>query len=633
MSKEFKGVRLIFQVATLFTGIIAPPYELSARDIVVDQSHPSATDANEGTSQRPLRTINRGAELARPGDRVIVTTGVYRERVAPARSGTSAAPIQYEAAPGAVVVIKGSEQWHPEWRRVSDQKPLYRGALDPSLFAGERIHPFRTPLKKTPDGVQRTLGQVFVDTRQFREVDSISELTATPGSWLVVAGGLELILHFADPDKLPDECQIEVTVRDRIFAPHQRGLSYIQVRGFTMEHCANQFPDRFWESDSPQAGALSCRAGHHWVIEANTIRFANSIGIDCGYEGRHDLEGHQPTPQNTGYHRIRQNIVTDNGCCGIAGMRSIGTHIVENVVERNNANQHQAPEAAGIKVHYFVDGVIERNLVRDNEAYGIWLDNVYRNARVSRNLVVNNRGSAICVELGDGPLQVDHNILANTRMSLGIYDPRGDGLYTHDASGVTFLHNLVFGSPRFGSCHLKKTKRPRAGTSRIDVRGNIFLHNTVGHVNIPYPGPDAQDNRVSENLFSSDGTFLVNPWGGVPRDELFALVTKKIGTRPPLWNQAAPQLSFAQWQRVMPPLFWTNHEIERAQATLTSDLVLTLNVDHMAQRSGATPATLITDYLGSPVPPRDAQVGPFQSLSAGHNKLRLWPITSSVANE
>ena len=36
---------------------------------------------------------------------------------------------------------------------------------------------------------------------------------------------------------------IELTTRSRVFAPHKRGLGYIDVIGFTMEHAANQFPD------------------------------------------------------------------------------------------------------------------------------------------------------------------------------------------------------------------------------------------------------------------------------------------------------------------------------------------------------------------------------------------------------
>ena len=46
-------------------------------------------DANSGNPSAPLRTIQRAAELAQPGDRITVHEGVYRERVNPPRGGTS----------------------------------------------------------------------------------------------------------------------------------------------------------------------------------------------------------------------------------------------------------------------------------------------------------------------------------------------------------------------------------------------------------------------------------------------------------------------------------------------------------------------------------------------------------------
>ena len=61
-------------------------------------------------ADHPLKTISAAAELARPGDNVIVHEGIYREEINPPRGGTSDSErIVYTAAPGAKVVIKGSE--------------------------------------------------------------------------------------------------------------------------------------------------------------------------------------------------------------------------------------------------------------------------------------------------------------------------------------------------------------------------------------------------------------------------------------------------------------------------------------------------------------------------------------------
>ncbi len=68
-------------------------------------------DSKDGSESSPLRTISRAADLARPGDTVLVHGGEYREWVRPRRGGLSATRrITYQAAPGEHVVVKGSER-------------------------------------------------------------------------------------------------------------------------------------------------------------------------------------------------------------------------------------------------------------------------------------------------------------------------------------------------------------------------------------------------------------------------------------------------------------------------------------------------------------------------------------------
>jgi hypothetical protein len=43
----------------------------------------SGKDDNPGTKDAPLRTIQRAADLAQPGDTITVHAGTYRERVNP----------------------------------------------------------------------------------------------------------------------------------------------------------------------------------------------------------------------------------------------------------------------------------------------------------------------------------------------------------------------------------------------------------------------------------------------------------------------------------------------------------------------------------------------------------------------
>jgi len=103
------------------------------------------------------------------------------------------------------------------------------------------------------------------------------------------------------------------------------GLGYIRVKGFTLEHAAGPFP---WE----QVGAISTTRGHHWIIENNTVRWVNGVGIDVGYSF---TGGRQPPL--AGFHIVRQNLVTDCGICGICGLgpardREFGLLVEDNVL-------------------------------------------------------------------------------------------------------------------------------------------------------------------------------------------------------------------------------------------------------------------------------------------------------------
>lgn len=60
---------------------------------------PDATDDGPGSAERPWRTVTRAAAAMQPGDTAVIHAGVYREGVAPARSGTPEAPIRYVGAP------------------------------------------------------------------------------------------------------------------------------------------------------------------------------------------------------------------------------------------------------------------------------------------------------------------------------------------------------------------------------------------------------------------------------------------------------------------------------------------------------------------------------------------------------
>lgn len=53
----------------------------------------TGSNSNNGTAEHPFKTIMSAARVAMLGDKIIVHEGIYRERIAPPRGGTSESDI------------------------------------------------------------------------------------------------------------------------------------------------------------------------------------------------------------------------------------------------------------------------------------------------------------------------------------------------------------------------------------------------------------------------------------------------------------------------------------------------------------------------------------------------------------
>jgi parallel beta-helix repeat protein len=154
-------------------------------------------------------------------------------------------------------------------------------------------------------------------------------------------------------------------------------------------------------------------------------------------------------------------------------------------------------------VHFFYDGLIAENLIQDNHCLGIWLDNQWYGTRVTSNTIVNSGGAGIFVEMGEGPCLVDNNIIA--------YSQANEGIYLHDASGVTIAHNLLFANGHFGIYARIVTERDAGSadgerrlvaTRDLNIYNNIFIDNYRGHISLPLEDGDrVRNNRSDYNLF------------------------------------------------------------------------------------------------------------------------------------
>ncbi len=232
-------------------------------------------DSAPGTRSRPLRTIQRAAELAQPGDRITVRAGVYRERVNPPRGGLSnVRRIVYQAAPGERVVIKGSEVVRG-WERVRGE--VWRVSL-PNTFFGP-FNPYTNEIRGDwfdPRGRVHHTGAVYLDGHWLTEARSLEELFLPDGArpaWLIPPPTDEYLLNVAwwRPGRA------------------DRGLPRVQASAFVSQSGVQAAP---------------CSEGGDcigWINPGDWVRYE---GVDFG-EGVEELELRAAAPGTGGLVEVR----------------------------------------------------------------------------------------------------------------------------------------------------------------------------------------------------------------------------------------------------------------------------------------------------------------------------------------
>ncbi len=435
----------------------------------------TGSDRNPGTEAAPFLTIQRAADAAQAGDRVVVHGGVYREWVRPRNGGMSdSCRIVYEAAAGEHAVIKGSERV-TGWSRVAGN--VWKVSLDCGFFGD--FNPYTHPVKGdwivAPTDCEVHVGEVYLNGRSFYEAASLEEVmeparryASRLGTW---GGRREEILrpedtvyqwccetegdittiyaNFQGAD--PNEEETEINVRKACFFPERTGVNYITVRGFEMMHAATSWAP----PTAMQEGLLGPNWARGWVIEDNDIHDSKCSGISIGKEGStgeneftkyHRKPGYQYqmeavfrarnigwARERVGSHVIRGNVIHDCGQNGIVGhLGCVFSEIYGNEIYNIAVKQEfYGHEIAGIKLHAAIDVQILHNYIH-NCTLGTWLDWQAQGTRVSGNIYDGNNRD-LMVEVTHGPYLVDNNIFTSPYA------------FDNAAQGGAYVHNLCCG--------------------------------------------------------------------------------------------------------------------------------------------------------------------------------------------
>jgi hypothetical protein len=475
--------------------------------------HADASDDGPGTEERPFATISRAASVLRPGEKVVVHEGVYRECVCPARGGEGPdRMIAYEAALGETVCIRGSEVWRPafvpsEGWRIPPLPPgatVWMADLAPETFPG--YNPFAVTnvpaefwtftREWTHDEVHRWLlkrGAIFLDGRPLRQVFRVADLGRTDGAFWVEDPGLRTHLRLTD-DADPNGMEFEITAREQVFAPQSRHLGFIRVTGFGLEHAGDGVP-------VPQRALLSTTRGHHWIIEDNTIRWANACGLDVGAQDWKSADA-----ERSGSHIVRRNVISDCGICGIAGGTGADHTLVEdNIVERiGGLDVERIWECAGLKFHVCTGSLFRRNVFRHlSHACGLWLDVSNRNCRISENVFadIESLQGGVYIECSHDINLVDRNILWDIRRPEG--GSGGIGVKIDSGENIVVAHNLFGRIADFAvSANLNQADRVIAGRVGL-CRRNKVLNNVFVECPKCVLFGRAADNASDGNLFDA----------------------------------------------------------------------------------------------------------------------------------
>jgi hypothetical protein len=525
-----------------------------SKSYYVDNNSPRASDHGPGTSERPFRTINAAARVLQPGERVVIASGTYRECVRPERGGTGPEKmISYEAAPGAAVFVKGSEVLKDGWQSESismgfrgagpggqsaAQIPAWQHKLTGDLFP-DAYNPFALAsapgdrswldTKSVDMGPYfRRRGLVFVDGKPLEPMEQLRELAnprlpgpPPPGTpmpltglparsrggpimqeiggspearfWVENAGNG---IHIRIQAGTPAEHTVEVTTREQAFAPLQKGLAYIRVKGITFQHAGNGYP-------VPQRGLVSTAGGNHWIIEGNTIEWANGTGLDIGNGDWNTA----PTPQAGTAQIVRGNTIR---CCGVEGLAGMGTQdalIEDNLIEWCGwADAERAWEAAAAKFHRAHNMLFRRNVIRHiRHANAVWFDSGDVNCRISDNVFADvlTVSAAVHMEMNLKPNLIDNNIIWNVRNAEpgtpGQRGCAGSGIFINASDHVAIAQNLIGRCDNSGVFAIVREDRAGSGTAQENsIDNNIFA--SCGKSAIVFLN---QHNEADGNLYVS----------------------------------------------------------------------------------------------------------------------------------
>ena len=435
----------------------------------------------DGTKARPFKWINDAAQIALPGDEIIVAPGVYREYVNPKNAGTEEAPIVYRSEKPLAAVITGAEPVK-NWEHYEGD--VWLAKIPNGLFGDYN------PYVQTVWGdwyfspISVHTGEIYLNGHSMYEMQKLEDVLnpqpyvpsweepeQTLYQWYTVQEENTTLLYANFRGADPNKETVEINVRRNCFYPDRTGVGYITLSGFTVKQAATT-----WAPPTAyQEGMIGPHWSKGWVIEDCEVSDSKCCGISLGKYLQPNNEnkwsrfvtkdGTQTerdaicqaqregwTKELIGSHTVRRCHIHHCEQTGIVGhLGGVFSLIEDNHIHHINTKQQLAgAEIAGIKMHAAIDVIFRRNHIH-HCSRGLWLDWQAQGSRITQNLLHDNTPPARCkvtnprgtglnlnedifIEVSHGPTLIDNNVLLSAtsgRLS---------------TQGVAYVHNLIGGS-------------------------------------------------------------------------------------------------------------------------------------------------------------------------------------------
>lgn len=415
-----------------------------------------------------LRTIQRAANLAGPGDTVWIGGGDYREEVSATKFGAPGQRVVFAALGDEAPVIKGSDVvtgwvtftnavwvrpgWVPEPQQVFDDGISLQKIGDlPKMWAG-------------------TYTQVGTNQGDM-----------TPGSFFYDTSASNLYVWLPD-HSAPTASVMEASARVFCFiTPSTNQNSWFHLKGLRFRHSNTVTVTNGWPA---------VVTGGNSIIEDCDVQWCDFAGIALG-------------PQS----RALRCIASNNGA---VGMGATGEFFIDgcSVLSNNLRNINPAWHAGGIKIIPDCWGTVQGCDIGWNRGPGLWFDYCRTGEPIVArdNHIHDNAGDGLIMEVSKNVAAHHNLIVRNTPRSV----------YVSSAEGNAIFNNTIAGGSDWVAVEMAYDPgRTDDDGVPLPMRDNDFRNNIVyGSRGIADLAVTVSDSPLNTNNTSDHNCYYSthNPW-------------------------------------------------------------------------------------------------------------------------